>query len=111
MDRSVSSFRMLIDIERSEWIDFRKELCKEDKQRFDGLFSVPKLYHHASSNLSNITTIEPIILSLMFNNFKIVHGTRTTSVQVENNSIKDRVFKSVSQAKNQKLKYKLDLTK
>jgi hypothetical protein len=63
MDRSVSSIRMLIDIERSEWKDFRKELCKEDKQRFDGLFSVPKLYHHASSNSSNITTIEPIILS------------------------------------------------
>ena len=87
MDRSVSSFRILIDIERSEWIDFRKELCKEDRQRFDGLFSVPKLYHHASSNSSNITTIEPIILNLIFNNFKIVHGTLTTSVQVENNSI------------------------
>jgi hypothetical protein len=41
MDRSVSSIRMLIDIERSEWKDFRKELCKEDKQRFDGLFSAP----------------------------------------------------------------------
>jgi hypothetical protein len=26
---------MLIDIKRSEWIDFKKELCKEDKQRFD----------------------------------------------------------------------------
>src|SRR6188508_3185387 len=105
MGRSVSSFRMSIDLERSEWIDFKKELCKEDRQRFDRLFSDPKLYHYASSSLSNQTTIEPIILSLIFNNFKIVHGTLTTSIQVENNSIKDRGFQTVSQAKNQKLKY------
>ena len=75
MNRFVPSFRMLIDIERLEWIDFKKELCKEDKQRFDRLFSVPKPYFHASSNLSNPITIEPNILSLTFNNFKIVHGT------------------------------------
>lgn len=111
MDRSVSSFRMLIGIERSEWIDFKKELCKEDKHRFDRLFSVPKLYCHASPNLSNPTTIEPIILSLIFNNFKIVHGILTTSIQVETTVSKMEVFKSVSQAKNRKLKYKLDLTK
>ncbi len=43
MSRSISSFRMLIEIERSEWIDFKKELRKEDKQQFDKLFSVPKL--------------------------------------------------------------------
>ena len=61
MSRSVSSFRMLIDIERSEWIDFKKKLRKEDKQRFDRLFSVPKLYHHTLSDLSNPITIESII--------------------------------------------------
>jgi hypothetical protein len=43
MSRSIPSFRMLIGIERSEWIDFKKELRKEDKQQFDKLFSVSKL--------------------------------------------------------------------
>lgn len=102
---------MLIDIERSEWIDFRKELCKEDKQRFDGLFSVTKLYHHASSNSSNITTIEPIILSLIFNNFKIVHGTLTTSVQVENNSIKDRGFQICQSSKESEIEIQIGFNK
>ena len=56
MNRSVPSFRMLIDIEESEWIDFKKELCKEDKQRFDRLFSVPQaIFFMCSSNLSTLS--------------------------------------------------------
>ena len=43
MSRSISSFGMLIEIERSKWIDFKKELRKEDKQQIDKLFSVSKL--------------------------------------------------------------------
>jgi hypothetical protein len=72
MGRSIPSFRMLIDLERLEWINFRKELSKKDKQIFDKLFSIPKLYCHALSSLSNPITIEPIIISILFNNFKSI---------------------------------------
>ena len=111
MGRSVSSFRMLIDLERSEWIDFKKELCKADRQRFDRLFSVPKLYHYASSNLSNPTTIEPIILSLIFNNFKIVQGTLTTSIQIENNNIKDEDFQICQSSKESEIEIQIGFNK
>jgi len=111
MGRSVSSFRMSIDLERSEWIDFKKELCKADRQRFDRLFSVPKLYHYASSNLSNPTTIEPIILSLIFNNFKIVHGTLTTSIQIENNNIKDEDFQVCQSSKESEIEIQIGFNK
>ncbi|MBA2267453.1 MAG: hypothetical protein M3Q77_08590 [Thermoproteota archaeon] len=115
MGRSIPSFRMLIDIERSEWIDFKKELCKEDKQRFDRLFSVPKLYCHALSNLSNPITIEPIILSLIFNNFKIfnkiVHGSMTTSVEVENDSIKEGGFQICQSIKESEIEIQIGFNK
>ncbi len=35
MGSSISSFRILIDIKKSEWLDLKKEFCKEDKPRFD----------------------------------------------------------------------------
>ena len=111
MDRSVPSFRMFIDIERSEWIEFKKDLCKEDKQRFDRLFSVSELYRHASSNLSNPTTIKPIILSLIFNNFKVVHGTLTTSIQVENNSIKEGGFQICQSNKESEIEIQIGFNK
>ncbi|VFJ13957.1 hypothetical protein [Candidatus Nitrosocosmicus franklandus] len=76
MGRSIPSFRMLIDIQRLEWTNFRKELGKKDKQIFSKLFLIPKLYGHASSSLSNSITIEPIILSILFNNSKSINQIR-----------------------------------
>lgn len=76
MGRSIPSFRMLIDIERLEWTNFKKELNKKDKQIFNKLFLIPKLYCHALSSLSNPITIESIILSIIFNNFKSINQIR-----------------------------------
>jgi len=73
MGRSIPSFRMLIDIERLEWANFKKWLNKKDKQIFNKLFLIPKLYCHTLSSLSNPITIEPIILSILFNNFKLIN--------------------------------------
>jgi hypothetical protein len=64
---------MLIDIERSEWANFKKELSKKDKQIFNKLFLIPKLYCHTLSSLSNPIIIEPIILSILFNDFKLIN--------------------------------------
>lgn len=72
MGRSIPSFRLLIDIERLEWTNFRKELSKKDKQIFDKLFLIPKIYCHALSSLCNPITIEPIIISIIFDNFKSI---------------------------------------
>ena len=73
MGRSIPSFRILIDIERIEWANFKKELSKKDKQIFNKLFLIPKLYCHTLSSLSNPITIESIILSILFNNFKLIN--------------------------------------
>ena len=45
MGRSIPSFRQLIDIERMNWSEFRKELSsKSNKKAFDLIFENAKLY-------------------------------------------------------------------
>ena len=45
MGRSIPSFRQLIEIERANWSEFKKELpSKNDKQALDTLFENAKLY-------------------------------------------------------------------
>lgn len=71
MGRSIPSFRMLIDIERSEWRMFREKLSnRQDKEYLNKLFSIPKLYCHSLSNLSRPIIMEPILLSVLFQSFK-----------------------------------------
>ncbi|WP_148685386.1 hypothetical protein [Candidatus Nitrosocosmicus hydrocola] len=96
MGRSIPSFRMLIDIERLEWTNFKKELSKKDKQIFNKLFLIPKLYCHALSSLSNPITIEPIILSILFNNFKSINQIRRDllhrCMKIESDVFEEKIF-------------------
>ena len=45
MGRSIPSFRHLIEIERLNWSEFKKELSsKNDKEAFNTIFENAKLY-------------------------------------------------------------------
>ncbi len=58
MGRSIPSFRQLIDIERLNWCEFKKELpSKRDKQAFDLIFENAILH---TSYLSNANRPVPI---------------------------------------------------
>lgn len=86
MGRSIPSFRMLIDIEQLEWRIFKDRLSsRKDKESFNKLFSVPKLYCHSLSNLSNPIIIEPILLSVLFQSFKEVSNLVDKSRKSTNN--------------------------
>jgi hypothetical protein len=90
MGRSIPSFRMLIDIERLNWGKFKETLSdKGDKKSFNRLFTIPKLYSHSLSNLSRPLIMEPIIMSVLFHNFKevskIVDEVKTSSYGKKSN--------------------------
>lgn len=71
MGRSIPSFRMLIDIEKSEWKIFKERLSdRKDKESLNKLFFIPKLYCHSLSNLSQPRIMDPILLSVIFQSFK-----------------------------------------
>ena len=71
MGRSIPSFRQLIEIERSNWSEFKKELpSKNDKEAFDTLFENAKLYTQYLSNANRPIPIEPIMMGALFHNYK-----------------------------------------
>jgi hypothetical protein len=71
MGRSIPSFRQLIDIERLNWSEFKKELpSKRDKQAFDLIFENAILYTSYLSNANRPVPIEPIMMGALFHNYK-----------------------------------------
>ena len=71
MGRSIPSFRQLIEIERANWSEFKKELpSKNDKQALDTLFENAKLYTQYLSNANRPIPIEPIMMGALFHNYK-----------------------------------------
>ena len=73
MGRSIPSFRHLIEIERSNWSEFKKGLStKDDKQAFDTIFENARLYAQYLSNANRLIPIEPIMMGALFHNYKIL---------------------------------------
>ena len=71
MGRSIPSFRQLIDIERLNWSEFKKELpSKRDKQAFDLIFENAILSTSYLSNANRPVPIEPIMMGALFHNYK-----------------------------------------
>ncbi len=71
MGRSIHSFRQLIEIERLNWSEFKKELpTKKEKEAFDMIFENAKLYTQYLSNANRPIPIEPIIMGALFHNYK-----------------------------------------
>ncbi|CAN5775825.1 hypothetical protein BH23THE1_BH23THE1_17990 [soil metagenome] len=71
MGRSIPSFRQLIEIERLNWSEFKKELpTKNDKEAFDIVFENATLYTQYLSNANRPLPIEPIMMGALFHNYK-----------------------------------------
>ena len=71
MGRSIPSFRQLIEIERLNWSEFKKELpSKNEKEAFNTMFENAKLYTQYLSNANRPIPIEPIMMGALFHNYK-----------------------------------------
>ena len=71
MGRSIPSFTHLIEIERLNWSEFKKELStKNEKKAFDTIFENAKLYTQYLSNANRPIPIEPIMMGALFHNYK-----------------------------------------
>ena len=71
MGRSIPSFRQLIEIERLNWSEFKKELSsKNEKEAFNTIFENAKLYTQYLSNANRPIPIEPIMMGALFHNYK-----------------------------------------
>jgi len=98
MGRSIPSFRHLIEIERANWSEFKKELSsKKEKEAFDIIFENAKLYTQYLSNANRPIPIEPIMMGALFHNYK-----KLLKLNNENKLSEDLILKKIAVLEKQK---------
>ena len=70
MGRTIPSYRIATEMERSKWRIFRKSLDKKDRKEFDKMFAYSRLYNSAGSNACRPVLIHPIIKSIIFEHYE-----------------------------------------
>ena len=70
MGRTIPSYRIATEMERSKWKIFRQKLAKKDRKIFDEMFSYSRLYNSAGSNACRPQLIHPIIMSIIFEHYR-----------------------------------------
>jgi hypothetical protein len=70
LGRTIPSFRLALDEEKSEWENYRKYLDRSERKDFDDMFAIPRLYISACSGAVNLVRIHPIFISIIFHHYK-----------------------------------------
>ena len=70
MGRTIPSFRLACIAEELRWHKFRSRLSKDDRKKFDEMFSTSRLYNSACANSARPIVLECIIMSIILNDFK-----------------------------------------
>jgi membrane protein insertase Oxa1/YidC/SpoIIIJ len=70
MGRTVPSFRIAAEWEKSKWRSFRQELDKRERKTFDEMMSLPRLYNVAGIGACKPVLIQTILISIIFEHYK-----------------------------------------
>jgi hypothetical protein len=98
MGRSIPSFRQLIEIERSNWSEFRKGLhTKNEKEALSNIFENVILYSQYLSNANRPIPIEPILMGALFHNYKAI-----LKLNIESKLNEDPIMKKVAEMEKEK---------
>jgi len=68
MGQTIPSYLIATEMERSKWKLFRERLDKKDRKEFDSSYS--RLYNSAGSNACRPELIRPILMSIIFEQYK-----------------------------------------
>lgn len=72
MGRTIPSFRLACVAEELKWRPFRSRLGKDDRKKFDEMFSTSRLYNSACSNSAKPIVLDCIIMAIMLHHYKQV---------------------------------------
>ncbi|MGA9942876.1 MAG: hypothetical protein WBP88_12845 [Nitrososphaeraceae archaeon] len=73
MGRTVPSFRIAAEIERTKWKQFRSLLDKKDRKMFDQMYYCVKLYNTACMTACRPVIIHSVLMSIIFEHYKQLH--------------------------------------
>ena len=68
--RTVPSFRIAAEIERTKWKQFRTYLDKKDRKDFDQMYDYFKLHSAACSNACRPVVVHSVLMSIIFQHYK-----------------------------------------
>jgi len=89
MGRTIPSYRIAIEMERSKWKIFRERLDKKDRKEFDKMFSYARLYNCAASNACRPQLIHPILMSIILEQYKQSTKLQNDTVNKQTNMKKE----------------------
>ena len=78
MGRTVPSFRMTAEMERTKWKHFKSLLDKKDKKMFDEMYDCVKLHNAACSNACRPVVTHAVLMSILFEHYKQLNIDETT---------------------------------
>ena len=84
MGRTIPSYRIATEMERSKWKIFRQRLNKKDKKLLDQMFDYSRLYNSAGSNACRPELIHPILMSIIFEQYKQLTKLVTAKIKQSN---------------------------
>ena len=90
MGRTVPSFRLGAEIERTKWKQFRSYLGKKDRKMFDQMYDYVKLNNAACSNACRPVVIHAVLMSIIFEHYKQL--TKLMEQQKEKNKDKSNTL-------------------
>jgi hypothetical protein len=70
MGRTIPSFRIAAEMERTEWRKFRSLLNKKDRKSFDEMFSYVRFYNSACMMQASPVVFHSVIISILFQHYK-----------------------------------------
>ncbi|MFI5405368.1 MAG: hypothetical protein ACHQ1D_02515 [Nitrososphaerales archaeon] len=70
MGRTVPSFRIAAEIERTRWKGFRSYLDKKDRKTFDQMYDYYKLHSAACSNACRPVVIHAVFMAIIFEHYR-----------------------------------------
>jgi hypothetical protein len=70
MGRTVPSFRIAAEIERTKWKQFRSYLDKKDRKTFDQMYDYVKLHNNSCSNACRPVVVHSVLMSIIFEHYK-----------------------------------------
>ena len=73
MGKTVESYRMALDRELQRWSGFARALRKEDRKVFDQLMDICRNYASAGSNAVRPILFEPMVMSILLHQQKILN--------------------------------------
>jgi hypothetical protein len=68
--RTVPSFRIAAEIERTKWKQFRSLLDKKDRKMFDQMYDCVKLHNTACMMACRPVVIHAVLMSIIFEHYK-----------------------------------------